>query len=183
MRLAVGVGAPLLIATLSGCAPTTQGAGSPVAAAPAIAQVDAPSTPASQPQPCAGNTTAQFIRVSITAQHAWLCARDHLVYDTAVTTGMTGSKDTRTPTGSFRIQGRNTDTTLNPGAGEAFAVKYWVPFDAPAFGFHDSAWQKFPYGSARYRTQGSHGCVHMPLAAMKYLYDWVQIGASVHIAA
>ena len=134
-------------------------------------------------EPCAGNTRAQFIRVSISNQHAWLCSREHLVYDTAVTTGMTGSKDTRTPTGSFEIQGRNTDTTLDPGTGEAFPVKYWIPFQAPAFGFHDSSWQKFPYGSQRYRTDGSHGCVHMPLAAMVFLYDWVHVGATVHIVA
>ena len=45
-------------------------------------------------------------------------------------------------------------------------MKYWIPFDAPLFGFHDSSWQKMPYGSQKYRTKGSHGCIHMPLAAI-----------------
>ena len=38
--------------------------------------------------------------------------------------------------------------------GEQYTVKYWIPFDAPLFGFHDSSWQKFPYGSPKYRTHG-----------------------------
>jgi lipoprotein-anchoring transpeptidase ErfK/SrfK len=206
LRPAVGVGVLLFLAALplAGCTARTSGAaGSPGATEPAIQAVaglfgqdgsapraDAPQADRQTPpipqqpsQPCAGNDQAQFIRVSISDQHAWLCARERLVYDTAVTTGMTRSKDTRTPTGSYRIQSRNTDTTLDPGTGEAFPVKYWIPFDAPAFGFHDSAWQKFPYGSERYHTQGSHGCVHMPLVAMKFLYDWVRVGATVHIVA
>jgi lipoprotein-anchoring transpeptidase ErfK/SrfK len=71
--------------------------------------------------------------------------------------------------------------TLNTGA--AYDVKYWIPFDGPLFGFHDSSWQDFPYGSDRYRTAGSHGCVHMPLAAIRYLYNWADIGTPVRIAA
>ena len=70
--------------------------------------------------------------------------------------------------------------TLNTGA--TYDVKYWIPFDAPLFGFHDSSWQDFPYGSAKYKTDGSHGCIHMPLKAIAFLYDWADIGADVDIA-
>ena len=161
--------------TLVGCASTTDGA--PVGQAPASTH-SAPS-----PDPCAGNGHPQYIRVSISQQHAWLCEHDQLAYDTAVTTGMTGSKDTRTPIGTFRIEGRNRDTTLTPGTGEAYPVKYWIPFDAPSFGFHDASWQHFRFGSDRYRTQGSHGCVHLPLPAVEFLYEWVRVGATVRITA
>ena len=37
----------------------------------------------------------------------------------------------------------------------------------------DSLWQRIPYGSARYRTQGSHGCVHVPYDVMHTLYTTV----------
>ena len=60
-------------------------------------------------------------------------------------------------------------------------MKYWIPFDAPLFGFHDSSWQTFPYGSQQYRTDGSHGCVHMPLADIAFLYEWANVGATVVI--
>ena len=61
-------------------------------------------------------------------------------------------------------------------------VKRDSPFDAPLFGFHDSSWQKFPYGSPKYRTHGSHGCVHMPLRAIAWFYNWVARPTAVHIS-
>ena len=129
---------------------------------------------------CAHNHRAQLVLVSIKAQHAWMCARTRTVYDTPVTTGMQGPY-TKTPTGHFRIQGRDRNTVLTLNTGAQYAVKYWIPFDAPEYGFHDSSWQHFPYGSTKYKTAGSHGCVHMPLKAMKYLYRWARIGAAVTI--
>jgi lipoprotein-anchoring transpeptidase ErfK/SrfK len=89
---------------------------------------------------------------------------------------------TGTPTGNYWIQGRNRNTTLTLNTGATYAVKYWIPFDAPLFGFHDSSWQKFPYGSPKYKTDGSHGCVHMPLAAIAFLYRWSARPTAVHIS-
>ena len=111
----------------------------------------------------------------------WLCARHRTVYTTAVTTGR-ATPATRTPTGNYRIQASTRNTVLTLSSGEQFPVKYWIPFDAPWYGFHDSSWQHFPYGSARYRSNGSHGCVHMPLKAIAFFYRWVHIGATVHIS-
>jgi hypothetical protein len=152
-----------------------------VPGAPASAERPAP-TKAPEPNHCARNKARQLVLVSIRAQHAWLCARSRTVYSTAVTTGMSGP-DTRTPTGKYTIQSRNKNSVLTLSNGDRYNVKYWIPFDAPLFGFHDSSWQHFPYGSAQYKTDGSHGCVHMPLAAMKFLYGWSRVGANVDIRA
>jgi lipoprotein-anchoring transpeptidase ErfK/SrfK len=129
---------------------------------------------------CAHHTARQLVLVSVAAQHAWFCAHAHTVFDTPVTTGMSGP-DTHTPLGHYHIQGRNRHATLTLNTGRQYQVQYWVPFDAPLYGFHDSAWQHFPYGSQQYRTRGSHGCIHLPLAAMKQLYEWAHVGASVVI--
>jgi lipoprotein-anchoring transpeptidase ErfK/SrfK len=156
------------------------------AATPPASQRKPQQTPARTPAPpvnhCAGNRSGQLVLVSIARQHAWLCRGTRTVYNTAVTTGM-ATADTRTPTGSYRIEGRNKNSVLTLSNGDQYSVNYWIPFDAPMFGFHDSSWQKFPYGSAKYKTDGSHGCVHLPLPAMKFLYDWVRIGAKVDIRA
>ena len=119
--------------------------------------------------------------MSIKAQHLWMCARHRLVRQSAVTTGMVG-RWTNTPTGNYWIQGRNRNTTLTLNTGATYAVKYWIPFDAPLFGFHDSSWQKFAYGSPKYKTDGSHGCVHMPLKAIAFLYRWAARPTAVHIS-
>lgn len=158
----------------------------PVAAAAprTTASVPAPK-PKPQPKPrpnaCAGNTEAQLVLVSVAKQHVWMCARTHLVYAGPVTTGAVDLPYDSTPTGSYRIQAKDTHTTLTLLNGDRYQVNYWIPFDVPLFGFHDSSWQSMPYGSARYRTEGSHGCIHMPLATMKFLYDWADIGATVTI--
>jgi lipoprotein-anchoring transpeptidase ErfK/SrfK len=118
--------------------------------------------------------------VSVAKQHLWMCSRSHAAYSTPVTTGIVGEY-TSTPTGSYVVQAKVTDTTLTLNTGASYQVNYWIPFDGPLFGFHDSSWQDFPYGSARYRTEGSHGCVHMPLSAIRFLYRWATVGAAVRI--
>jgi hypothetical protein len=130
---------------------------------------------------CAGNAAAQLVLVSISAQHAWLCERSAAVYETAVTTGMARPGD-GTPTGHFRIQARNRNSVLNLN-GRSYPVRYWIPFDAPMYGFHDASWQTIAYGSPQYRTGGSHGCVHLPLKALAFLYGWVRVGAAVTITS
>jgi predicted small lipoprotein YifL len=132
--------------------------------------------------PCRNNTAAQLVYVSIASQHLWMCARTAQVRDTPVTTGMVGEY-TNTPTGSYHIQSKQTDQTLTLNTGAQYQVQYWIPFDAPLFGFHDSSWQSFPYGSQQYRTSGSHGCIHLPLTAIAFLYGWADVGASVVITA
>lgn len=129
---------------------------------------------------CAHNSAAQKVIVSLRHQHAWMCKRHKTVFQTPITSGMTG-RLTRTPTGDYVIQGRNRNTVLTLNTGATYRVKYWIPFDAPLFGFHDSSWQHFPYGSAKYKGHGSHGCVHMPLKAMRFLYHWSVRPTHVHI--
>jgi lipoprotein-anchoring transpeptidase ErfK/SrfK len=133
------------------------------------------------PNACAHNRAPQKIIVSIARQHMWLCARHRLVRDNPVTTGM-ATPSTRTPTGNFHVQYRVRNTTLTLNTGATYAVRYWIPFEGPLYGFHDSSWQKFPYGSPRYKTHGSHGCVHMPLRAIAFLYRWTARPTAVHIA-
>ena len=164
---------------------TAASGGVGVAAAPSAAASSSSAAavvrpPAPPPTPCTTNRRAQWIFVDLGRQHMWLCERSRVARDTAVTTGMRGP-DTETPTGNYRIQGLNRDSVLTLANGQTYPVKYWIPFDAPLFGFHDSSWQHFPYGSPQYKTAGSHGCVHMPLPAIRFLYGWAEIGTRVTI--
>lgn len=152
----------------------------PAAAAPRTTSVTA--TPdATQPNPCAHNA-GRLVRVRIRVQHLWMCQGQRVVRSTAITSGIPGV-DTHTPKGTYRVQALTRDTTLTLITGQTYPVKYWIPFDGPLFGFHDSSWQDFPYGSARYRTEGSHGCVHMPLKSIRFLYGWAGVGTTVRITA
>jgi lipoprotein-anchoring transpeptidase ErfK/SrfK len=195
----MAVGVALVATALAGCSAehattTRHGHQAPRSAAPAAPTVQAARAPLpmaaskaptladAPPNPCAHNRDRQLVRVSLRKQHMWLCAHRHLAYDSPVTSGVVGQY-TSTPTGNFAVQGLDRNTVLTLITGEQYDVKYWIPFSAPLFGFHDSSWQKFPYGSPKYKTQGSHGCVHLPLKTIRFLYNWVDIGTPVHIRA
>jgi lipoprotein-anchoring transpeptidase ErfK/SrfK len=137
--------------------------------------------PAAQPNMCRANGVAQLVIVSISRQHAWMCSGSRQVYATAATTGASAVGN-GTPTGTWHVLAKQTDRWLTTRDGASYHVDYWVPYDG-SYGFHDSSWQKFAYGSALYRTDGSHGCVHLPMSAMVWFYNWAQVGATVTIAA
>jgi lipoprotein-anchoring transpeptidase ErfK/SrfK len=133
------------------------------------------------PNGCRTTTVAKRFIVSIRSQVGRMCAGRHQILTTAVTTGAS-ALGYGTPLGSWRVQAKVPNTVLHPAAGGAYPVRYWVPYDG-VYGIHDSNWQRFPYGSALYRTQGSHGCVHLPGATMAWFFRWVAVGTTVTIAA
>jgi lipoprotein-anchoring transpeptidase ErfK/SrfK len=136
---------------------------------------------AERPGPCSGNRYAKLIKVSIAGQRAWFCEHRHQVRVVPVTTGASALAGRATPQGRFRIEGRARNTVLRPSDGGQFHVRYWVPFSGTDYGFHDASWQRFPLGSPRYRWRGSHGCVHMSVPAMRFLYRWASTGTRVSV--
>ena len=131
---------------------------------------------ASDLHPCAVNTQAAEVVVSLSRQHVWMCQAGQQVYESVATTGETDNGDA-TPVGTWRVQSRETNRYLT-GPGYRDYVKFWVPFHGD-FGFHDASWQTMPFGSPGFTTQGSHGCVHLPLPAMSWLYQWSKVGTTV----
>jgi hypothetical protein len=127
---------------------------------------------------CASLSGKTFV-VDISAQRARMCVGNQQVRTTLVTTGATAS-GYATPTGTWHVYAKVRDTTLYPLSGGAYPVKYWVPYDGP-YGMHDAPWQTFPYGSARYKTSGSHGCTHLPGPMMAWFYGWARVGTRVII--
>lgn len=125
---------------------------------------------------CLRNTAATFVLVSISQQHVWMCEGHKQVYSSPATTGEVDNGNA-TPTGSWVVQSRETNRYLT-GPGYRDYVHYWIPFDGD-IGFHDATWQTMPFGSQRYRTEGSHGCVHLPLGVVRWLYGWAQSNSTV----
>lgn len=152
---------------------------------------------------CGSNTSGQDIVVSISKQHMWACDGTKVSYDNPVITGMQMYPSELTPVGTYHIYSKLNDQTL---AGSDFTghwsdyVYYWMPFldnQYGTYGFHDltqtangangRADSDFgnvdinaPYTAAKH---GSHGCVEMPLAAAKWLYNWAVVGTAVTIEA
>ena len=130
--------------------------------------------------PCGHNQARQLVVVSISKQHLWGCSHHRVTISSPVTTGKSLPGD-RTPRGSFAVEARVANTTLRPADGGKVHVNYWIPFRQNIWGFHDAPWQTMPFGSSRYRTEGSIGCVHVPINALRELYGWVDTGTTVRI--
>ncbi|WP_296392119.1 L,D-transpeptidase [Williamsia sp.] len=129
---------------------------------------------------CAGNTGTRLVTVSISEQRMWMCQGTRTVSASPVTTGIDNAAD-RTPTGTWKVVARETDRFL-VGPDYRVHVDYFLPF-FDDYGFHDSPWQKFPYGSQDYRTGGSRGCIHVPGPEMAALYRWAAVGTTVTVRA
>lgn len=139
---------------------------------------------------CAANTLDKFIVISIKQRHMWACTGTKVAYDAAVITGMEKHPSTLTPIGTYKIYGKMADTVLT-GSDETGTwrdpVSYWMPFldnQYGTYGFHDATWRdnsEFgkidPYTS----DDASHGCIELPLAASKWLYEWAPVGTTVTV--
>ena len=112
-----------------------------------------------------------YVEVDLTSQHLWFYKDGKLVVETDVVTGL--PKDGReTTTGVFSIPYKESPSVLSGGQGNGAwntDVQYWMPFH-DGQGLHD-AWWRNAFGGTIYQTNGSHGCVNLPPAAAKTIYD------------
>jgi lipoprotein-anchoring transpeptidase ErfK/SrfK len=138
---------------------------------------------------CADNTLSQLVLVSISERTLWACQETTLEYSSPVITGMSFLAADLTPTGTYHIYAKETDTHLighdSTGSWNDF-VYYWMPFldnKYGEYGFHDATWRPAnAFGNVSPdSSNASHGCVECPLATAAWLYNWTVIGTTVTI--
>lgn len=159
-------------------------------AAPAVttAPVEKQAAPTASNE-CAGNTADKLVLVSVSQRHLWACDNDKLAYDAPVVTGIETTAATKTPRGTFKIYGKQTDTVLTGSDSTGSwrdSVYYWMPFldnEHGTFGFHDATWRPATdFGNIDPNTdKASHGCINLSLATAKWLYGWAPVGTTVAI--
>ncbi|MDF2942353.1 MAG: putative peptidoglycan binding domain [Herbinix sp.] len=116
-----------------------------------------------------------YVEVNLTAQHLFFYKEGKLVLESDFVSGNL-SKEFGTPTGTYPIQYKENDATL---VGEDYAtpVKYWMPFNGN-IGFHDATWRE-EFGKDFYINNGSHGCINMPPANAKKMFENIKRGVAV----
>lgn len=118
-----------------------------------------------------------YVEVNITAQHLFFYKEGKLILETDFVSGNL-SKNYINPTGTFPVQYKENDATLK-GEDYATPVKYWMPFNGN-IGFHDAPWRD-SFGGDIYLKNGSHGCINMPPAAAKIMFENIQRGVAVFV--
>lgn len=126
-----------------------------------------------------GNT---YVEIDLTGQHVYMYKDGIQVWDAPCVTGNV-SKDYTTPAGIYSLAYKQKDRVLR-GAKQADGtyeyespVDYWMPFNG-GIGLHDADWRS-KFGGTIYKYGGSHGCINLPPAKAKILYDLVYAGIPV----
>lgn len=116
-----------------------------------------------------------YVEVNLTAQHLFFYKDGKKILETDFVSGNI-AKDYGTPVGTYPVQYKENDAVL---VGEDYEtpVKYWMPFNKN-IGFHDAIWRK-EFGKDIYLTKGSHGCINMPPAAAKKMFENIKRGVAV----
>lgn len=113
-----------------------------------------------------------YIEINLTSQHLYCYKDGKMILETDFVSGLP-SMGRATPPGIFTIRYTASPAIL---VGEDYRtpVSYWMPFNG-GIGLHDATWQS-AFGGRRYLTNGSHGCINLPLDMAKAIYENYEAG-------
>src|SRR5438105_8685177 len=127
----------------------------------------------------------RLIIVSVQGQHLVAYDEGRVVVDTPVTTGRPALA---TDVGAMRVLRKDSPWTMQSpwpkGSPEWYpdtVVQMVLWFTKNGEGLHDASWQPDATlgAGSQYGPFASHGCVHLPLAAVTTLFQWAPIGTPV----
>ena len=116
-----------------------------------------------------GNT---YIEINLTEQHLYYYKDGELFMESDFVSGNM-ARGTSTPQLFAYVRNKATNVTLRGVDYESF-VYYWMGI-WQGYGMHDATWRA-KFGGNIYKTNGSHGCVNLPLNFIKQFYPEVEVG-------
>lgn len=116
---------------------------------------------------------SSYVEADLTNQHLYLYYQGNLVLETDFVSGIMSDPGCVTPYGVFGLTYKTTNAVLR-GADYETPVSYWMPFHGN-FGMHDATWRT-EFGGDIYLTNGSHGCLNLPLAKAEAIYGYLSTG-------
>ena len=113
-----------------------------------------------------------YIEINLTSQHLYCYKDGKMILETDIVSGRP-STGHATPPGIFTIRYTASPAIL---VGEDYRtpVSYWMPFNG-GIGLHDATWQ-YAFGGGRYISNGSHGCINLPLSMAREIYNNYEAG-------
>ncbi len=115
---------------------------------------------------------SSYVEIDLSHQHLYLYWKGSLVLETDFVSGNMANGWV-TPGGLYRLTYKTTNAVLR-GRDYVTPVSYWMPFNGN-IGMHDATWRN-EFGGDIYLTNGSHGCVNLPLDKAQTIYAYVSTG-------
>ena len=124
-----------------------------------------------------------YVECSLSDQHLWFYWNYGLVVESDFVSGDV-SKNHQTKTGCFPLAYKESPSILvgdNANAEDNYRteVQYWMPF-YEGQGLHDATWRG-SFGGSIYQTNGSHGCINLPISAAATIYSYIEEGVPIII--
>lgn len=116
-----------------------------------------------------------YVEIDLTNQHLYLYQDGEIVLESDFVSGNVSNGHT-TPAGIFGITYKTRNAVLR-GEDYETPVSYWMPFNGDV-GMHDATWRA-SFGGTIYLTNGSHGCVNLPLSSAAKIYEYMETGFPV----
>ncbi len=122
----------------------------------------------------ATTSIARTIEVNLSSQMTYMFENGEVVRSFPISSGL---PDTATPTGRFEVFAHVSMQDMGCFEGALYCTENvpWVVYFAPDIAFHGAYWHN------NFGQQMSHGCVNLPVATAKYLYDWTPTGTEVWV--
>lgn len=127
---------------------------------------------ASHDGPDYGNT---YVEMNLTAQHLYYYKNGRLLIESDFVSG-NEAKGWSTPAGAYELTYKQRNAVLR-GKNYNTPVTYWMPFNGN-IGMHDGYWRS-SFGGTIYKKNGSHGCINLPPAVAKTIYENIEAGIPV----
>lgn len=127
------------------------------------------------------NSGDTYIEVDICNQKLFYYVNGELYLETDCVTGLASDPSRVTPPGRYKVWSRESPRYLGTMEVQGYRtlVQYWMPVTYTGIGLHDL--NRSAYGGTIYQTNGSHGCINLPLDIAAQLYNKVAIGTPVII--
>ena len=118
-----------------------------------------------------------YVEIDLSNQHLYLYIDGTNVFETDFVSGaMNSTPRSKSPAGVFDITYKTVNAVLR-GSDYAEPVSYWMPFYGN-YGMHDATWRT-EFGGDIFMTNGSHGCINLPLESAAVIYNYVKTGFPV----
>ncbi len=116
-----------------------------------------------------------YIDINLSKQQVYVVIGKKLQIQSPCVTGNV-SAGRGSSTGIYKIAYKQRNHTMVKY--NAF-VYYWMPYETTyGIGLHDATWRG-SFGGKIYRTNGSHGCINLPLAKAREIYNTIYAGIPV----
>lgn len=113
-----------------------------------------------------------YLEADMTHQHLYLYQNGEIVLESDFVSGDMNNGNA-TPQGVFGITYKTMNAVLR-GRDYVTPVTYWMPFHGN-YGLHDATWRD-AFGGDIYLTNGSHGCLNLPLDKAGEIYQYMKEG-------